>query len=369
MNNQSKFAFLTGATGMLGAFFMRELLDCGQNLVVLVRPSRKKNAEERIEDILTLWETHQKKYPRPLIIQGDLTGKGWLDEKADWLRENVETVIHSAASLEFYGQRDAEPYRTNLKGLDTILELCRRANIRKFHHISTAYVAGNRKEFSESQCNEGQKFRNDYEQSKIEAEERVRNFGFDSLTVYRPSIVIGDTKTGYTPTLSGLYAALKLVHTLVGQLHLGATSAKFALAAMGMKGNESKNLVPVDWVAKVLAHIFTHEELHGKTYHLTNPNPPQMKVIAKTIQEAVEKFSNLVPDASATECDENWFGKNFSSQMRLFRAYLQEDARFDSSNTIAAAPHLPCPIVDHDLLMFLFQKVIDSNFGRNWCLN
>ncbi|MBQ6108874.1 MAG: SDR family oxidoreductase, partial [Thermoguttaceae bacterium] len=67
--------------------------------------------------------------------------------------------------------------RTNLKGLDTILELCRRANIRKFHHISTAYVAGNRKEFSESQCNEGQKFRNDYEQSKIEAEERVRNFG------------------------------------------------------------------------------------------------------------------------------------------------------------------------------------------------
>jgi len=353
---------------MLGAFFMRELLSCGRNLVVLVRPSRKKSAEERIEEILSLWETSEKRFPRPLIIQGDLTGKGWLDKKVGWFRENVETVIHSAASLEFYGERDVEPYRTNLEGLKTVLELCQRANIRKFHHISTAYVAGSRKKFSEKECNVGQKFRNDYEQSKIEAEELVRNFGFDSLTVYRPSIVVGDTKTGYTPTLSGLYAALKLVHTLVSRLHLGATSAKFAISAMGMKGNESKNLVPVDWVAKVLAHIFTHEELHGKTYHLTNPNPPQMKIIAKTIQEVVENFSALVPADVLVSCDEEWFGRNFASQMKLFRAYLQEDARFDSSNTIAAAPHLPCPNVDHDLLMFLFQRVIDSKFGRKWVL-
>ncbi|MDO4630279.1 MAG: SDR family oxidoreductase [Planctomycetia bacterium] len=367
--DHSKYIFLTGSTGMLGSYFLRELLASGRKVVTLVRPTRKMKARERVDSILSIWENDSFHILRPVIIEGDLTGQNWLETDAQWIRENVDTVIHSAASLEFYGKRNEEPYRTNLEGLKTILDLCQRAGIQKFHHISTAYVAGSNPFFLETQCDVGQKFRNDYEQSKIEAEKMVRNFGFRSLTVYRPSIVIGDTQNGYTATLSGLYAALKLVHTLVSQLSLGATSAKCAISAMGMKGPEVKNLVPVDWVAKVFMYIFTHEELHGQTYHLTNPNPPQMNIIAKTIQEAVEHYSVFAPENEQPPCDENWFKMNFSGQMRLFRAYLQEDSHFDSSNTQKAVPHLPCPSVDHDLLMFLFQKIIESRFGRNWNLN
>ncbi len=369
VSEQGKYVFLTGSTGMLGSYFLRDLLASGRKVVTLVRPTRKKKASERVDSLLSIWENDSFHVLRPRVIEGDLSGQDWLENDIDWIRENVDTVIHSAASLEFYGRRTAEPYRTNLEGLKTILELCRRANIQKFHHISTAYVAGSHPKFQESQCDVGQKFRNDYEKSKIEAEKMVRDFGFQSLTVYRPSIVIGDSQNGYTATLSGLYAALKLVHTLVSQLSLGATSAKCAIAAMGMKGSEVKNLVPVDWVAKVFMYIFTHEELHGKTYHLTNPNPPQMNVIAKTIQEAVEHYSELVPENEEAPCDEEWFKLNFAGQMRLFRAYLQEDSHFDSTNTQNAAPHIPCPSVDRELLMFLFRKVIESRFGRNWKLN
>ncbi|MDO4569702.1 MAG: SDR family oxidoreductase [Planctomycetia bacterium] len=361
-----KYVFLTGATGMLGSYFLRDLLSHGYRVVVLVRQSRNKSASQRVDALLKVWESEGFRYPRPKVIAGDLSGLGWLEEHADWCKKNVDTVIHSAASLVFYGDRDAEPYLTNLQGIHTVLRLCERAQIRKFHHISTAYVAGSKPIFYEHECNEGQEFRNDYERSKMESEQMVRDFGFESLTVYRPSIVIGDTQTGYTATFSGLYAALKLVHTLVSRLSLGSTSARFALAAMGMNGNESKNLVPVDWVAKVLMHIFSNKELHGKTYHLTNPNPPQMKDVAKTIQDVVEQYSNLVNENDELRCDEAWFGQNFMKQMKLFRAYLNEDPQFDSSNTTQAAPHLPCPVVDYNLLMFLFHKAIESQFGKNW---
>lgn len=366
--NLGKYVFLTGATGTLGAYFLRELLVRNYPVAVLVRPSRTKTAAQRVDAQLALWESENDRLPRPVVIEGDLSGNGWLEEKKDWFRANVDSVIHSAASLEFYGKRNAEPYTTNISGIQTILDLCRLADIRKFHHVSTAYVAGSKPYFCESECNVGQKFRNDYEQSKIEAEMLVRNFGFDSLTVYRPSIVIGDTKNGYTPTLSGLYAVLKLVHTLVSRVSLGSTSARLALATVGMCGKEYKNLVPVNWVAGVFAHIFSHEELHGKTYHLTSPNPPHIHEVAKAIQDAVEKYSEMVPESDKTKCDQDWFHTNFMGQMRLFRAYTQEDPQFDSSNTISAAPHLPCPTVDHELLMFLFHKVIESHFGKRWHL-
>lgn len=361
-----RYVFLTGATGMLGAYFLRELLLQGQQVAVLVRPHRRQNAESRIETLLSLWENGRSPLPRPLVIEGDLCRKDWTERYSVWFRQNVETVIHSAASLSFYGQSDAEPYLTNRNGTKNVLALCRSAEIREFHHISTAYVAGTQRFFTEKDCEVRQKFRNDYERSKIAAERLVRTFGFESLTVYRPSIVIGDTRNGYTATFSGLYAALKLVHTLVSRLSLGSTSAKMALRFLGMNGNEQKNLVPVDWVASVLTHIFTHRELHGKTYHLTNPDPPKMKLVAQTIQQTVEHFSALASENDQMRCSEEWFRENFMTQMTLFRAYLNEDAHFDSTNTQLAAPQFPCPRVDSELLMFLFRRAIESHFGKTW---
>ncbi|MBE6428841.1 MAG: SDR family oxidoreductase [Planctomycetaceae bacterium] len=367
VNSGSGFVFLTGATGMLGTYFLHHLLTKGYRVAVLVRPSHGNSGRKRIDSLLSLWEENEgRELPRPVVIEGDLSEKEWMKERISWFSRNVETIIHSAASLVFYGNENNEPYVTNLKGIQTVLELCEKAKIQKFHHISTAYVAGSKRKFMENECDVGQNFRNDYEKSKIKAEKTVRDFGFNSLTVYRPSIVIGDSQTGYSATFSGIYAALKLVHTLVSRLPLGTTSAQFALRAMGMKGHEMKNLVPVDWVTNVLIHIFSHEEFHGKTYHLTNPKPMKMMELAQTMQEVVEYYSQFLPESELKRYDENWFSINFTGQMKLFRAYLGQDALFDSRNTQEAVPHLPCPRVDSAMLRFLFHRAIESRFGKCW---
>lgn len=360
------YVLLTGATGMLGSYFLRDLLRDGYAVVVLARSSRKKGtAEQRIERIMQRWEHELRTFlPRPKVIEGGLTDTDWIEKYGAWIGDNVGTMIHSAASLQFHGHPEGEPYTTNVGGTRNLLGLCRNIHLRKFHLISTAYVAGASKEFFESDVDEGQQMRNDYEKSKLESEKMVRGFGFDELTVYRPSIVVGDTRTGYAETFSGFYAQVKLVHTLVSQVPIHSTNARRVLESIGMNGTEKKNFVPVDWIADVFRHIFSHPKLHGKTYHLTNPNPPFMLDVASTIQDAVEAYSNFVARNDPTGCSEEWFRSNFAAQMQLFDAYLNSDAHFDSSNTISAAAHLPCPIVDRKLLMFLARVAIENGFGK-----
>ena len=94
-----------------------------------------------------------------------------------------------------------------------MLALCREARIRELHHVSTAYVCGSRQgRIFESELDEGQDCRNEYEASKLEAERLVRGpDGLESVTVYRPAVISGDSKTGYTSTYHGLYLYLRLM--------------------------------------------------------------------------------------------------------------------------------------------------------------
>ena len=161
--------------------------------------------------------------PRPVVIEGDLLSKGLGLEGADvrWLSRHCTSVIHNAASLSFHSrERDDEPWLSNVTGTRQVLDLCRRTGIRQFHHVSTAYVCGLRNgRILESELDAAQEFGNDYERSKIEAERMVRDADFLSpVTVYRPSIIVGDSRTGRTTTYHGFYALLRLAHTLVSRL-------------------------------------------------------------------------------------------------------------------------------------------------------
>ncbi|MDR2116455.1 MAG: SDR family oxidoreductase, partial [Planctomycetaceae bacterium] len=244
-----KYHFLTGSTGLLGSYILGNLLRKNYQLAVLVRPSKRLNAEQRIDKIVANWEReYNESISRPLVISGDLSDKNWYKEHRDWFAQHCQSVIHCAASLVFYGSANAEPWRSNIEGTQSILELCRDTKIENLHYFSTAYVAGSSKQFYEHEIDTGQSLRNDYEQSKFVAEKMVRAAEYlKHLTVYRPSIVVGDSQTAFTTTFHGFYAVLKLAHTLVRRLPLGSTSGRNLLAALGMNGTERKNFVPVDW--------------------------------------------------------------------------------------------------------------------------
>ena len=365
-NLSKPYHLITGATGLLGTYLLRDLLRRGDRLVVLARPSRRQSARERIDSLLARWERMTgENFLRPVVIEGNLAEKEWWTSSLDWIAENCRSVINCAASLTFHGIRDAEPWITNIEGSRQVLELCRAAGIESLHHFSTAYVAGSyRDRFTEEMLDVGQKLRNDYEQSKFESEKMVREADWiRSLTVYRPSIVVGDSKIFTTNTYHGYYAVLKLAHTLVHRLTLGSTSGRRLLEALGMNGSEYKNFVPVDWVSDVFTHIFSTPELHGRTYHLTNDSPTPINEMVDTIQEAVETFSTLANENDKHREDENWFMQNYADQVGIYQNYLNDDPHFDAANTRKAAP-FPCPKVDRSLLLSLSEYAIKHGFGK-----
>ena len=311
-----------------------------------------------------------KALPRPVVFEGTLAEPD-LNLDADavrWISQHCTSVIHSAASLSFRSgeERTVEPWVTNVNGTRHVLDLCRRTGIREFHHVSTAYVCGLRTgRILESELDVGQAFGNDYERSKVESEKMVRNADFlRSLTVYRPAILVGDSRTGYTTTFHGFFALVRLAHTLVSRLVRGATASHRVLSALGLAGHEHKNFIPVDWVSEVMTHILGHPEHFGKTYHLVTSRPISVARVGALVQRAVETYSTLASESDASQCDAEWFSRNFLSELEVYRAYWRDDPQFDDTNTVAAAPELPCPVMDDAMLMRMARYAIESNFGK-----
>jgi nucleoside-diphosphate-sugar epimerase len=362
----SDFHLLTGATGLVGSYLVQRLLQGGHHLAVLVRPSKRLTAERRVDKILSFLEHKTgETLPKPYVISGDLQNNVWVNEHRDFLFKNCRSVIHCAASLTFYGSQDDEPYVSNVRGTKQILDLCKDFGIEDLHYFSTAYIAGSSERFYEDQLDSGQELRNDYEKSKFLSENLVRNAEhIKKLTIYRPSIVVGDAQTGYTSSFHGFYAVLKLAHTLVRRMPRGSTSGRNLLTALGLDGTERKNFVPVDWVADSFMSIFTQPELHGKTYHQTSPNPILLNDMVDVIQDAVETFSALADESDPLQADETWFFKNYINEVQIYRAYLQNDPEFDSANIQLACPNLLCPKTDKELMFFLARYAIQSNFGK-----
>jgi len=359
--SESEFVLLTGATGLLGSYILHNLLNRNENVAVLVRPGRKETAEHRISKILAHWKKDSGNVLMPKVLSGDLTHPQGLHE----LYGRCKSVIHCAASLTFYGPNGEEPWTSNVEGTKRMLDFCANAGVTDMHYISTAYVAGSSKIFYEHDLDIGQELRNDYEKSKFEAETIVRNADFlKRLTIYRPSIVVGDSVSGFTTTFHGFYAVLKLAHTLASRLPMGLYCGRSLLSALGMNGSEYKNFVPVDWVTNVFDHIFLHPELHGLTYHLTTPRPPLLTDFVDMMQDAVETWSTFADEHDPHRADEEWFFKHYANEVQIYRAYLQDDPQFDSTNTQSATPHLPCPVMDRELMLFLARYAILSRFGR-----
>lgn len=350
---------------------MRDLLSAGAELAVLVRPSRKSSAELRVEAAMRVWDDLLgTQLPRPVVLSGDINRPdlGLSTTEIQWAAENCSTIIHNAASLSFVSTgRDAEPWRSNVDGTKNVLDFCHEAGIRKFHHVSTAYVAGLRQGMVyENEVNVGQEFANPYEESKIMAEEMVRSAPeIDSLTVFRPAIIVGDSKTGLTFTYHNFYAALELAYKLGHHMAERHFVGKIDGSRVNVNatGEERKNLVPVDWVSEVMSTIVNDPSLHGQTYHLTPRVPIKTRLMRDVIEEVVGSYGlglgeNTTPTDNRSELEELFF-----QHMEVYQSYWKDDPQFDSSNTIAAVPHLPCPHVDREMLTRLSQAAIDKNFS------
>ena len=376
------YLFLTGATGLLGTYLLRDLSRAGTKLAVLARPTRFASARQRIETLLARWERQAgHALPRPVVLEGDLSRPdfGLGASGVQWARRHCDAFMHNAASLTFHAENDdpeSEPWRSNIGGTTHALEFCRSAGIRQFHHVSTAYVCGLRTDRAlECELDVGQRHGNDYESSKCHAEKLVRAAEFlDRTTFYRPGIIVGDYHNGFTTTYHGFYVPMKLISTTLSQAAGVATSREELAAAVEFGGErlrsvlnltekDGKYFVPVDWVSAAMAGIFSNPRHHGQTYHLTPREPVSILMVQKTIEQFMFENTELSSAEAHAQFDWDQFEQYFVDGMDVYRSYWRNDPIFDSSNTQRALPDLPCPQLDEASVRRLCQFAFDANFG------
>lgn len=367
------YFLLTGATGLLGRYLLRDLALADVPTVVVVRPTKWESPTQRIESVMARWENELgRPLSRPVVFEGDITepGLGLNDSAVHWLTENCDSIVHSAASLTFQAESpEGEPWISNIGGTRNVLELCRRANITQCHHVSTAYVCGLRRgKILETELDVGQELGNDYERSKLTAETEVHAAGFKQLTIHRPAIIVGDYNTGFTTSYHGFYTPLRLVHSLLQTVPLDVFARADFLSQLQLQGTERKNFVPVDWVSAAMTWLITHPELHGKTYHLTTTKMATAQAMAEAIGSALielveKKIAQPKTAQASTKAPNEDLIASFREQMKVYQAYWRDDPEFDSTQTQQAVPHLPCPEIDRAAMDRLIGFAIGSNFG------
>jgi thioester reductase-like protein len=246
---------VTGATGFLGMEVLVRLLEqADTQIVALVRARDRLAAAQRIETVLAqLYDTPPPgATERILALPGDVSLPGLGLSAADrrTLIAETDSIVHCAASISF--ELPLEEARTiNTDGTRMLLSLAGEVrDLRRFVHVSTAYVGGRHPgTFGEDDLDLGQEFRNSYEQSKFEAELAVMASDLP-LVVARPSIVVGDRRSGWTPAFNVIYMPLQAF-------------ARGMLDEVPANPDGVVDIVPVDYVADALVHLLGDPELTG----------------------------------------------------------------------------------------------------------
>lgn len=373
------YTLLTGATGLVGRYLVRDLLLNGHNLAVVVRDSRKLGARERMEQVLQYWEGQLgRSLPRPVVLVGDISAEGFAlcDRDREWIEQNVDKIIHSAAILEFYGaDRNGEPWRTNLGGTRNMINLCRELNIRDIHYVSTAYVAGLQSQpVMEDSLDAGQSFRNDYEESKFLAEQEVRAIDFaDHVTVYRPAVISGDSVTGYTNTYHGIYLYLRLIAMMVPAQPIGPDGKRRTPIRLKMNGKETRNIIPVDWISAVMVRLFETKDARGGTYHMAPDNP---MTSGDMVEWCGEYFNSsgvqflgrdaVIEEVSREEDEDQWmFERMARENMGTYEPYEITDNVFDMTNMKRFAGDIVCPEIDRTIIHRYMDFGIEDRWGKS----
>lgn len=349
------YLFLTGATGLLGRYLVCDLLETGNQLALLVRSSKDEKAVARIEAILQLRERETgRRLPRPVVLEGDICKPllGLSPNDLRWVTRRCISIMHSAASLKFHADGSGEPWTSNVEGTRNMLALCEAAKLRQLHYVSTAYVCGLREEIvyeNELEC--GQSFRNEYEESKLQAEKLVRAAEFiDKLTVYRPAVISGDSKTGYTNTYHGLFLYLRVMSILVPRQPVGPDGLRNTPLRVAQTGEERRNVVPVDWVSKAMTQLYNNPEAHGHTFNMA----PDECLTPRQIMEAGYTYFNskgvefLGPDYKPESY--NAFEAETFPGLAMYNNYEKTDPTFDCTNLKRFAGDIPCPNIDETML-------------------
>ena len=251
--------FVTGATGFIGKRLVKKLLERKGSVVhFLIRQA----SEGKVPELREYWGVSET---RAVPVFGDLTSKklGVSADGVKALKGKVDHFYHLAAVYDL--EADAESQiAVNIEGTRNTVELAKAVGAGHFHHVSSIAAAGLYEGvFREDMFDEAENIDHPYFMTKHESEKIVRNECKVPWSVYRPALVVGDSRTGEMDKIDGPYYFFKLIQRMRQILPPWMPS-------VGLEGGRI-NIVPVDFVVDALDHISHHKRASGQCFHLVDP--------------------------------------------------------------------------------------------------
>jgi long-chain acyl-CoA synthetase len=289
-----KVILLTGANGFLGTqIAIRLIKETKYTVIALVRAEDDKATERKLSR--AWWDSPELAEAignRVEVVKGDISQVklGLSDTEYQDLAQRLTHIIHTAADMRLDGPID-ELRRANVNGTANVLEIARAAHkdhgLSRLSHVSTAYVAGARKgSVPENSLSDEFGFSSPYELSKYEGEKLVQAAKKElPISVFRPGMVVGDSKTGAIKTFNTIYFPLRLYFK--GQMRI-----------FPVRPSLKVNLIPVDYVADAVVKLTFEPKAEGLNFHLTAPYeslPTAKELILYSRKWALENLGVKLP--------------------------------------------------------------------------
>lgn len=361
---EPKAILLTGATGFLGAYLLEELLQkTSADIYCLVRCSNIEEGKNRLQKNLEFYSLWQDDFNSRIVpIVGDL-GKplfGLSQLAFEGLAAIIDIIYHNGAWVN-----SARPYSTlkpvNVLGTQEVLRLASREQTKPVHFVSTlgVFLGDNQEEIGRITEMDSPNFVNlqgGYRQSKWVAEQLVmvaQKRGLPAC-IYRPSRIIGNSKTGINGNFQDFLCIL-----LKGCIQL----RKFPDL------NTQIDIVPVDYVSQAIVGLSQQKNHAGQVFHLINSQLISWETFFNSLQllgYSLEKvdYDNFYAELKyqLSQSPKNKVYSSLLLLLKLSKLFSSDKLEFDATRTLIELTELSisCPVIDEKLLSLYFsyfQKV------------
>jgi thioester reductase-like protein len=360
--------FLTGSTGYIGAHVAANLLQQhGAALNVLVRAKDPHEAEVRLWQALQLHMDFPHFYEflqtKIRVFRGDLTapGFGLVREDYERLVHTTDSVIHCAASLNRKSEKSC--LNVNLRGTLEVIQLARQANhyhgLRRFSNVSTVAVAGKRQDevvTEDASIDWGRSDYDPYARTKKFCEHMVRQLLPDvPITIFRPSIVLGDSRYPQTTQFDMVRSFVFLA----------------GLPVLPFRPNDKIDIVNVDFVADSIAALHVKDKPQFDTYHLSSGRDSQtFRQVTSALSAAQNKrgpvflpfvqkpFAGIVNSLANRK---NAVGRG-AALMKVFMPYLTWNTVFDNTRVTSELGRKPVPFSQYSYPLLKFSRETDFSY-------
>lgn len=266
--------FLTGFPGFIAGRLLRRLAEDGKRFLLLVQPAFAARAQAEIEQIAAQTGRPSSDFA---LLSGDITQEDLGLSPTDLATARAEaTIVFHLAAVYDLAVAQSLALSVNLDGTHNVNAFARSLpRLAHYHYVSTCYVAGKRTgRILERELRHEAGFRNYYEETKYLAELEVEALKTElPVTIHRPSVVCGDSRTGETAKYDGVYY---LIHYL--------RKWPAVLSALNIGNDDvALNLVPVDFVVEAMATLAREPRSVGKTVQLADPSPLTTRELFDTI--------------------------------------------------------------------------------------